>query len=123
MSNCFGIFTSISGVAETMKINNLRRSVSTEVAERRNEEGKVIARQVYSRKETINFDGTLSTESLEPSAIEGGGTISIGGKDYLIETCEVVESNTNFATASVTASRVDSSEDTTYAASGTGSAQ
>ena len=106
-AEAFGVYTSISGLSAVMTLTGLTWSESVEIAESRKEDGKVAKRKAYSKTTTVKGDGTVNTEDMPPDAITAGGKITIDGKDYLIESCDVTQSNTDFAKASFTATRKD----------------
>ena len=106
-TEAFGVYTSPSGLTGVMTLTGLTWSESVEIAEGRKEDGKVTKRKAYSKTTTVKGDGTLESADVPPEKISAGGTISIGGKDYLVEQCDVTQANTDFPKASFTATHKD----------------
>ena len=107
MARPFGILTTVSGLSGTMVINSFTTSGSVEVAEARNESGKVTDRKAYSKTTTYRGDGLLDTNEVPAEAVSAGATIVIEGKTCLIESCDVTETNNEFAKVSFTATHKD----------------
>ena len=105
MATKFGIITPATGIPEQITINSLTRSKSAEIAEARNEKGQVTDLKAYSKGESISITGVLKADG---SAIDS--------KDYIIESAEQTESNTEFVQYSITARTADSAEITEYEA-------
>ena len=112
MARQFGIISATSGVAGII-ITSFNRSSSSEVAEARNEQGKIIDLKAYSKGEKIQINGLLDTADFTFSA---GDILTIGEKQYLIESAEITESNTGFAGVSVSARTADNTEISVYSA-------
>ena len=113
MATKFGIITPATGIPEQITINSLTRSKSAESAEARNEKGQVTDLKAYSKGESISITGVLKADG---SAVEPGTKITIDSKDYIIESAEQTESNTEFVQYSITARTADSAEITEYEA-------
>ena len=107
MARQFGILTTVSGLSGVMVINSMTTSESTEIAEGRNEQGKVTDRKAYSKTTTYKGDGLLDTNDVPASAVSAGATIVIAGNTCLIESCDVTETNNDFAKVSFTATHKD----------------
>ncbi|GEM_PF-4054117 len=114
-TSTFGVFTSVSGVSSICKLNNLKYNESVDVAEKRDENGKVVEKKAYSRKVSVNGDGTLSTAVLTPSDVRAGKSITLDSVAYMLTSVEVSESNTDFAKFSFTAESADGGTITEYA--------
>lgn len=124
-TEAFGVYTSISGLSAAMTLTGLTWSESVEIAESRKEDGKVAKRKAYSKTTTVKGDGTVKTDDMPPDAITAGGKLTIDDKEYLVESCDVTQTNTDFAKASFTATHKDNESIEEYAAdsstSGSGS--
>lgn len=95
----FGITTDLSGsLGAGLIANSIQFSNTVDVAEARDEKGKLLDLAPYSKSSEISVDGLFVG-----TGVEVGSKITIGGKDYLISTSNKSESNTEFNTASVTA--------------------
>ena len=92
-------------------VNSFSRSQSAEIAEARNEKGEVTDLKAYSRGETISVTGLLDTESL---TIEPGSKLTLGEKDYIIESVEQSETNTGYAEITLSARTADSAQIDAY---------
>ena len=100
----FGITTDLSGNLGTgLLANSIQYSHTVDVAEARDEKGKLLDLAPYSQNEEITVDGLYVG-----SGVGVGSVIKIGEKDYLIATVNKTESNTEFQQASVTARAGDS---------------
>ena len=106
-TEAFGVYTSPTGLSDVMTLTGLTWSESVEIAEGRKEDGKVAKRKAYSKTTTVKGDGTLESSDVPPDEIAAGGKITIDGKDYLIEICDVTQASTDFAKASFTATHKD----------------
>ena len=120
-TEAFGVYTSPSGLTGVMTLTGLTWSESVEIAEGRKEDGKVTKRKAYSKTTTVKCDGTLESADVPPDEITAGGKITIDGKDYLVESCDVTQANTDFPKASFTATRKDNETIEEYAADATAS--
>ena len=116
MARQHGIITTISGLSGAVVLNNCTYSESVEIAEARDESGKVTDRKAYSKTTTVKGDGLLDSSSVPPSAVAAGATITIESKSFLIESCDVTEVNTDFAKVSFTATRKDGETQSAYTA-------
>ena len=113
-TSTFGVFTTISGLADICRLNNLKYSESVDVAERRDEEGKVLEKKAYSRKTSVTGDGTLSTATLTLGDIRAGKSITIDENEYMLTAVDVSEANTDFAKFNFTAETADGGTITEY---------
>ena len=107
MARQHGIITTVSGLAGAVVLNNLTTSEAVEIAEARNEKGYITDRKAYSKKTTIRGDGLLDAEEIPVTAVEAGAVLSIAEKNYLVESCEVTEANTDYVKISFSAVRAD----------------
>ena len=107
MGKKFGVITTVSGLSGAMVVNNLTTSESVEIAEARDESGKVTDRKVFSKTTSYKGDGLLDTNDVPASAVSAGATIVIAGNTCLIESCDVTEANNDFAKVSFTATHKD----------------
>lgn len=107
MARQHGIITTITGLTGSVVLNNLTYSNAVEISEARNEKGYITDRKAYSKKTTVRGDGLLDTGEIPVTAIDSGATITISGKEYLVESCDITESNTDYAKISFSAVRAD----------------
>ena len=120
MARQHGVITTISGLSGVCVLNSLNHDHSAEIAEARDESGKVTDRKAYSRKKTIQGSGLLDTSTIPPSEVDAGATLAVGTETYLIESIKVGETNTGYAAFDFTASRCDNETAVAYGAGGTG---
>jgi len=111
----FGILTTVSGLSGVMVLNNVTYSETVEIAEARDESGKVTNRKAYSKTTTVKGDGVLDTTTVPATAISGGETITIDSKSFLIESADFTQVNTDYAKGSFTATRKDDETLSAYA--------
>ena len=108
MARQFGIVTDnmTGALAAGILINSISFDQSTETAECRDMQGAVVDIAAYSRSTSISVDGYLdTTENVE--LVKAGNKITIGGKDYLIQSVSKQESNTDFCRVSLSARTSD----------------
>lgn len=107
MARQFGIVTDMSDTLSAgILINSISFDESTQTAEALDTQGAVVDIAAYSRSTTISIDGLLdTTEGVE--LVKAGNKITIGDKDYLIESVSKQESNTDFCRVSLTARTSD----------------
>ena len=114
MARQFGVVSIVSGGTTALTgiiANNVTSGATVETATARDENGKVINNQAYSKTKTITVRGLLDASS--PS-VEAGNVIAISGGTYLITSSEKTESNTAFTEYSITAVSIDGSTPTAY---------
>ena len=92
---------SYKGAVSGLIITSIKQGESGRSAEAMDEEGHIVQVDIYGKKKTLQIEGTVSGGSL---ALQAGGTLTIGGTDYTIESVEVTQTNTGHQTASITAS-------------------
>lgn len=98
-SRYFGVTTDLSGnIGDGIIANNLNWTNNTEIAEARDEKGKLLDLATYSQNKEVQIDGLFVG-----TGVDVGTVVQIGGKDFLVSTSNHTESNTAFQTASVTA--------------------
>ena len=103
MARQFGIITTTSGIASIV-VTSFSTSHSAEIAEARDEEGKVTDLKAYSRGVSVSVRGYLDASEV---SIDAGDVLSLNGKDYLVESVNVSETNTNFVEVDFTARTAD----------------
>ena len=116
----FGIITTIDGLTGSVTINGINRNETVDVAEARNEKGKVTDRKAYSKKQTIRIDGLLDTAEMPSESITAGAVLMVGGKNYLIDSCDVNEANQDYAKISLSCSTADTATIAAYETEVTG---
>lgn len=107
MARSFGVISIVSGgstaiadiIAESVTV-----SESVETAQARDESGKVIDFQAYSKTKTLTINGLLNVTT---PTIEAGSVIVISGGTFLVTSAEQVESNTDFVRYNLTVTSSD----------------
>jgi len=110
MARQFGIITTSAGVAGIVT-NSFSTKESADVAEARDENGKVTDVKAYSRRTTYDLRGVMDSASI---SVHAGDSVILGGKTCIVKSVDVSESNTGFAEASVSAEAVDSAAVSAY---------
>jgi len=100
-----------TGVTSYGVASEVSKKTSVETAVARNEDGKVTNEIAYSKKTSIDINGTL--DGAAPSA---GDTLTIDSVTYLIKSVEVKESNTAYSTFTLTAEKDDAATQVGYSA-------
>ena len=83
-------------------ITSIKFGSNAQTAEAMDEDGNIIQVDMYGKKQTVNIEGTVSSGTT--LALVAGGTLTIGGVAYTIESVEVTNTNTGHTNASITAS-------------------
>ena len=97
-SRIFGVTTDLSGNIGTGIIaNSLQWSNTVDVAQARDEKGKLLDLAPYSKNGEVTIDGLYVG-----SGVAVGSKVTIGSTDYLVSQSNHNENNTEFQTASVT---------------------
>ena len=107
-TRCFGIITSVSGLQAGIVVNGLDFNDSAEIAEARNEKGQVIDLAAYSKATSVSVTGVMDTA--KGSLATAGSMLTLGGKDYIIESVQKNESNTAFVQVTISAKTADNAE-------------
>lgn len=115
MARQFGIITTSAGVAGIVT-NSFSTKESAEVAEARDETGKVTDVKAYSLRTTYDVKGVLDSASM---SVHAGDTVTLGGKTCIVKSVDVSESNTGFAEGTISAEAVDSASVVAYGSGGT----
>lgn len=92
-------------------VQSMSRNKSAEVAEARDENGKVIAQKAYSKTEEVSIEALIQTGVTPPDA---GTIITIDTVEYLVTASNITASNTEFNKVSITANKKDSAVLTAY---------
>lgn len=111
MARMFGIITTATGVTGIV-INSLTINNTAEIAEARNEKGQVTDLKAYSKGETISVTGLLDGET----TVSAGETLTIGEKNYIIESVDRNETNTGYVEVSLSARTADAAVIDAYVA-------
>lgn len=117
MARQFGIITTSAGVAGIVT-NSFSTKESAEVAEARDETGKVTDVKAYSLRTTYDVKGVLDSASM---SVHAGDTVTLGGKTCIVKSVDVSESNTGFAEGTISAEAVDSASVVAYSSGTSGS--
>ncbi len=103
----FGVgYNATYGIVQKVDIDE-----TAEVAEARNELGKVVARKAYSKTKTINMEALFQTGVTLPGV---GETATYESETYLVTSVKTTRSNTEFTTLSFTLEKKDASTDAAY---------
>lgn len=114
MARLFGVVSFISGSTTgitdiIVESDNISESVETAMA--RDESGKVINHEAYSKSTTITANGLLDVSA---PTITAGSVISLADGDYLVTSAERVESNTDYVRYNLTFEKHDDCTPTAY---------
>jgi hypothetical protein len=90
----FGIVTSLTGLTAGICVNSLDTNETVETAEARNETGAITDLAGYSQRREITVTGVL--DSAKGELITAGSKLTLGGKDYLVNSVQRRESNQSF---------------------------
>ena len=112
MARQLGIITTTTGISGIV-VNSFSRNKTAEIAEARNEKGEVTDLKAYSKGETISVTGLLDAESI---TIEPGSKLTLGEKDYIIESVDQSETNTGYVEVTLSARTADSAQIEAYGA-------
>ena len=86
-------------------IQSMSKNETAEIAEARDHEGKVIEQKAYSKGTEVQIEALFDSTATLPTA---GSTVTIDTVEYLVSSCNVTSSNTEFKKASITATKKDS---------------
>ena len=93
-TRAFGIVTSLTGLTAGICVNSLDTNETVETAEARNEKGAITDLAGYSQRREITVTGVL--DSAKGTLVTAGSKLTIGGKDYLVNSVQRRESNQGF---------------------------
>ena len=113
MARKFGIITTVTG-AESIIIQSINKKTSVEIAEARDENGKVIDLKPYSKGQSVDIRALLDADSV---STEAGQTLTVDNVDYIIESTDQAETNTGWVEVSLSARTADSASVHNYTAS------
>lgn len=103
----FGVVSVVSGATPTIAdiiAESVTSAESVETATARNEQGKVINHQAYSKTKTLTINGLLNVSA---PTVTAGSVIVISGGTFLVTNAEKVESNTDFVKYNLTVTSMD----------------
>ena len=107
MARSFGVITITGGtdaVAVDIVAESCNKAVAVETATARDESGKVIDFQAYSKSTTYTINGLLNVSA---PTVEAGSVVVISGGTFLVTNAELVESNTDFVRYNLTVTAYD----------------
>jgi hypothetical protein len=116
MARQFGVISIISGTTTAVAdiiAESVNKSNSVETATARDESGKVIDMQAYSKTTTLTINGLLNVST---PTIDAGSVIVISGGTFLVTSAEQVESNTDYVRYNLTATQSDNCVPVAYTA-------
>lgn len=105
MAVSFGV-TSTGGYGV---LNSVTTTQTAEVAEARNELGKVTNQQAYSKTAEVQFDGVYNGES-----IVAGASITIAGVTGILTSVSKTETNNDYQKVSGTVQKKDAATQVAY---------
>ena len=85
-------------------IQNKSDNGSAEIAEARDHVGKVIKQKAYSKSKEVQFEALFDSAATLPSP---GDTVTLDTVAYLVSSCNVTSSNTDFKKVNITAVKKD----------------
>lgn len=95
----FGVTSTTSGIGGIV-VNSISISHNTDIAEARDQAGRIIDIVSYSLDDQISINGLYQSDLIQP-----GSTISVNNIEYGVTATSLVEDNTAFQTASLRAIR------------------
>ena len=101
----FGIITSLSGLTAGICVNSIDTNESVDTAEARDEKGAITDLCGYSQRRNITVTGVL--DSAKGTLVEAGAVLTLGGKDYLVNSVQKKESNQAFVEVTLTCTGAD----------------
>ena len=101
----FGIITDVSGVTGGIVINSLSFTDTAEIAQCRDDKGKIIDYAAYSNSKTVSITGVMDTS--KGTLATAGSKITLDGKDWIIDSVSKNESNSAFVQVTVSAKTAD----------------
>ena len=107
MARSFGVISIVSGGSSAIAdivAESVNTSESVETAQARDESGKVINHQAYSKTKTLTINGLLNVSS---PTVTAGSVIVISGGTFLVTSAEQVESNTDYVRYNLTVTASD----------------
>ena len=89
-------------------VNSLDTNETVETAEARNEKGAITDLAGYSQRREITVTGVLDTA--KGTLVTAGSKLTLGGKDYLVNSVQRRESNTSFVEVTLGCTGADEAE-------------
>ena len=105
MARQWGIITNYEGLQGGIVVTSLSFNESATIAEATDSQGRVSDLAAYSRRTTLNLSGVLDTEKGDLAV--AGSKLTLGGKDYIIDSVSKEESATDFIRVSISAQTAD----------------
>ena len=110
----WGIITNTSGLQAGICVNSIDATESSEIAEARNEKGQVTDLAAFSKGTSVTVVGVL--DSAKGTLATAGSKLTLGGKNYIIESVQKNEVNNAFVNVTIQAKTADSAEIIEYTA-------
>lgn len=101
----FGIITSLAGLTGGIMVNSLSFNETAEIAEARNETGEITDYVGFSRATTVSVTGVMDTAKGDLAT--AGSVLTLGGKDYIIDSVSRNQNNTAFVEVTISARTAD----------------
>ena len=95
----------VTSTADNIVLTDFTSGSNAEIAEARDQNGAITNLHAYSVGKTVTAAGFLSGSGTVPQA---GSTITAGSISYLVESSELVESNTDFQKVNLSLRTADS---------------
>ena len=108
----FGIIS--NGASATgLVVQSCNKDENVEIAEARNEQGRVAELKAYSKGVTYSITGLVKDGENE-NAVEVGSTVTIDNLNLIVESVSKQETNTGFVQVTMTCRTADSATITAY---------
>ena len=101
----WGIISNISGMQGGIMVNSVDYNEQVQTAEARNEQGAIVDMVGFSNAKTVSIAGVMDTA--KGSLATAGSVLSFAGKNWLIESVQKQESNTDFVQVTISAKTAD----------------
>ena len=108
MARKFGIITNVDGLSAGIVVNSISRDETAEIAEARNEKGKVTDLHAYSLGRSISVQGVI--DDAKGTLVTAGSKLTLGTENFIVESVNKPETNTAFCEATINARNADSAE-------------
>ena len=110
MARSFGVTSTATGVAASL-LQTVETTSTVEMAEARNNVGKVSDQKAYSKTDEVRVDFLVDDASTVPAA---GTSATAGGLTGLVSNVSKSETGTNYATGSYTLQKKDAATQVAY---------
>lgn len=101
----FGIITNTSGITGGILVNGFDTTDAVDVAQARDQQGRVCDIAAYSKNQTATVSGVLDTAKGDLAT--AGSILTIDGKEWLIQSVQKTQSNQQFVQVSLSIRTAD----------------